>query len=217
MYVRKATWWVLTVTPVMLLAGGAATLRAAESDSAKSTIAFRLAKWKSMHFDDAELAKKHLATVKQLGCDARQESHGGHIDVTYRCEGWKPLVVGSDELAHQWQSWLQKSGFETLHGHAAAHGETHSEAAHQYAHQEEVAYRLARKVNKHFNSSDEASQFATLLQALGCEVTKGSHGNHIDVSFHCAGWMHAEFASHDVAHAWEKWLKEIGFETQHSH
>ena len=217
MQMQQEKSWVGVVAALVTLALGGASACGEEQPAAKYTIAFRLGKWKSMHFDDAELAKHHLATVKQLGCDAREEKHGGHTDVTYRCAAWRPLVVGSEELAHQWESWLQNSGFETLHGHSAADEPAHSHAAHQHAHNEQVAYRLARKLSKQFHSDEEAGQFATVMQALGCDVAKSERGERRDVSFHCAGWMIARFSSHDAAHGWEKWLKENGFETRHTH
>jgi hypothetical protein len=218
MNLQSLVWrGVLALMPFLLLFCTADSACAEERASSASTIAFRLGKWKSMHFDNAELAKQHLATVKQIGCEARQEKHGGHIDVTYRCAAWRPLVVGSEELAHQWESWLQDSGFETLHGHSAADEPAHLHDDHQHAHHEQVAYRLARKISKHFDSEEEASQFATVMQALGCEVTKSDRDERHDVSFQCSDWMLARFSSHDAAHGWESWLKENGFETRHTH
>ena len=217
MQIQKTTWWVLAVGPLWLLATGDSFVLAAEQAGGEHTIAFRLAQWKSMHFDDAKLAKQHLATVQQLGCEARQESHNGHLDVAYRCAAWRPLTVGSEELAHQWQAWLGKAGFETLHGHNAAGGPPHSHASHQQVPREVVAYRLSRSTTKHFGNPDEADQIAAILKAFGCDVAKGKHGDHVDVSIQCADWMQAEFASHAAAHGWQKWLEEIGFETRHSH
>lgn len=218
MTVQKATRWILALAPAALLAAGAEPACGAEDADGEFTIAFRLGKWKSMHFDDAAMARQHLATVKRIGCEARQENHGGHTDVNYRCTEWKTMALGSVTLVPQWKAWLQQAGFETLHGHDAAQGHAHSHHGHQPGTQrEEVTYRLTRQSNQHFDRPEEAEQFLAIVKALGCEAVKSRHGNHIDVSFRCADWKCAEFPSHDAAHGWETWLKAAGFETRHSH
>ena len=85
---------------------------------AAESIAYRLPKWKTLHFDDSTKATQHLSTVKKLGCAAKKESHGGHIDVSYRSPKWKSFEVANDKLAHQWEAWLTGAGFETVHGHS---------------------------------------------------------------------------------------------------
>src|SRR5690606_34141223 len=93
----------------------------AQSASAEEAIAYRLSDWHEMHFEDPVKAEQHLAAVRKLGCEVRQDAHDGHVDVVYRSARWQALEVASDELAHQWEDWLKGSGFETLHGHAADH------------------------------------------------------------------------------------------------
>ena len=56
-----------------------------DHDHSGESLAFQLTDWKSMHFDDANKAAQHAATIKKLGCEVKQGGHAGHIDVTYRC------------------------------------------------------------------------------------------------------------------------------------
>ena len=83
----------------------------------KEVVEYRLAKWKTIHFDDAKAAKVHYDAVKKLGCEAKQADHDGHIDVTYRCPEWKKMSLKTHSDAHKWEDWLKKSGFETKHVH----------------------------------------------------------------------------------------------------
>ena len=47
------------------------------------SIAYRLKETKTIHFDDARKAQLHLDAVKKLGCEAKMDDHGGHMDVIY--------------------------------------------------------------------------------------------------------------------------------------
>ena len=89
------------------------TVQAAE----KEIIEYRLKDWKTVEFEDAKKAKTHFDTVKKLGCEARQEDHNGHIDVSYRCPKWRQISLKSHADAHNWERWLEASGFETKHVH----------------------------------------------------------------------------------------------------
>ena len=116
---------------------------AGAADAAES-IAYRLSETKEMHFDDARKAEQHLAAVKKLGCEARLDSHGGHTDVIYRSTRWQSMEVATDELAHQWEDWMKKAGFETLHGHAADHGAGHDDhAGHDHAGHSHAGHNLS--------------------------------------------------------------------------
>ena len=113
----------LNLTKSTLCCLALATLTGA--GEAAESIAYRLPKTKEMHFDDGRKAEQHLAAVKKLGCEARMDTHGGHTDVLYRSSQWQVMEVANDKLAHQWEDWLKKAGFETVHGHAADHGTGH--------------------------------------------------------------------------------------------
>ena len=183
----------------------AATSFAAEPAEEQHVIAFRLAKPKTVHFDDASKAKAHADTVKQFGCEVKVDSHGGHTDVTYTLKGWKDASFANDKLADQWETWLTNAGFDAIHGHEdAAHGEA-------------VEYRSEKWLTQHFDTAAQASEFVLVTKALGCEIKQGQHDGHFDVQFRLASWRHLEAANHDVAHARQDWLKKLGFETKHSH
>jgi hypothetical protein len=189
---------------------------------ASEFVAYRLSNWKQMHYDDPGKAAQHLAVVKKLGCEARQERHGGHTDVVYRSPKWQALEVANDELAHQWEAWLKGAGFETLHGHAAAH-DGHGDVGHNHAGHDHgthgaelVAYRLANWTTMQGNSA-QLSELVALLQGLGCEMRSDERGERTTVSVRCPQWKHIELSSHAAAHGCEDWLRKRGFEVEHTH
>ncbi|MEZ6092135.1 MAG: hypothetical protein R3C05_29850 [Pirellulaceae bacterium] len=199
--------------------------------SAAEFVAFCLPEWKEMHFDDAGKAQQHLAAVQKLGCEARIDNHDGHTDVVYRSPKWKSLEVADDKLAHQWEGWLKGAGFETLHGHAADHGEHdgagnegHDQAAHDHeghghgpGEAEEVTYRIVDWKSVHLENQGQVAELKAMLQGLGCELKTTEHAGHTDLNFRCPQWKHIEVGSHDVATVWEKWLQKTGFEVKHMH
>lgn len=198
------------------LAGLQAANIPAEGDS---VVAYRLGRWKTVHFDDAQAAQRHLETLKRLGCEAETHDHAGHIDVRYRQPTWTPLALATDDVAHQWESWLKRSGFETLHGHDEADHDDHDHAGHDHsghdhgAAAEAVAYRMTAWKTVRVPQANQAAELVAIAQALGCEVQQD--GN--DVSMRCSTWKHAEFASHADATKWENWLRNTGFEARHEH
>jgi len=218
-----------TIVCCLALAAVVNTSEAAES------IAYRLSETKEIHFDDPRKAEQHLAAVKKLGCEARLDSHNGHTDVAYRSMRWQSMEVANDELAHQWEDWLKKAGFETVHGHSADHGSGHSahdghdhsghdHAGHSHAghnhgpgEAEEVAYQLSRWKTIHVEDERQLPELVALMKGLGCEVRSEKHGGHADLTVRCPTWKHVEFDSHRVAARWEEWLKKNGFATRHEH
>jgi hypothetical protein len=97
----------------------ATTLAASQPLAAaeKETVSYRLTKWKTLHFEEAKVAKEHHDTMKLLGCEVKQASHGGHIDVSYYCPQWKEAAMETHEKAHKWEKWLRSMGFEARHTH----------------------------------------------------------------------------------------------------
>lgn len=188
-------------------------------------IAYRLSKWKSMHFDSGDKAKKHAAAVKKLGCETKTENHSGHIDVTYRQGAWKALTLSDDKVAHQWEAWLKGAGFETLHGHADSHengkdahaGHDHAGHDHGPNGAESIAFRLTKWKTVHYEKQSDVDQLVAIAKGLGCEVRQEKHGSHNDVAIRCTEWKHAEFPSHASAAKWEKQLQKLGFEARHEH
>ena len=206
--------------------------------NAAEFVAFCLPQWKEMHFDDAGKAQEHMAAVQKLGCEAKMDNHGGHTDVVYRSPQWKSMEVADDKLAHQWENWLKKSGFETLHGHAADHTghdeaghEGHDHAAHDLAtddhdhaghshapgKSEEVAYRVTQWKSLHLDNPAQVAELTAMLQGLGCELKTTEHAGHSDLNFRCPQWKHIEVGSHEVATTWQNWLQKTGFEVKHTH
>lgn len=173
-------------------------------------VAFRIAEWKEMHFDDAKRAQQHFEAVKGLGCEAKIDSHGSHTDVVYRCRDWKQMTVKNHEQSRQWERWLKASGFDVWHGHVdeqLAHGK------------EAVDFRLVKWKKLHFESGQaaEQKQITTTLKLLGCQVKEDRHGKHTDVVFRVPVWSTIRVPDHAAADQWVRWLKDTGFETKHSH
>ena len=202
--------------------GSAVAQERSPRKAAPVAIAYRLSKWKTMHFDDEAKAKKHEAAVKKLGCEAKTDSHGGHIDVTYRHGAWKALSLSDDKVAHQWEAWLKGAGFETLHGYGGGSGNSHaghSHAGHNHGPNgaEQIAFRMRSWKRLHYEKQSDVDQLAAIAKGLGCEVREEKHGGHRDVSIRCTEWKHAEFASHSQATKWEQQLRKLGFEAKHEH
>jgi hypothetical protein len=97
------------------LAGAILVPSAAAAD--KEVVAYRLVNWKTIEFEDMQKGKLHLATIKKLGCEAKEVPHSGHMDVSYRCPEWREMELKTHDSAHQWENWLKASGFETKHSH----------------------------------------------------------------------------------------------------
>ncbi len=169
-------------------------------------VSFRLGKWKEAHFKDAMSAKRHYDTVRQLGCEAKQDSHDGHHDVKFRAPKWRSLKLKNEQLADQWTHWFEGNGFEAVVMQPPKSG-----------HLEVVAYRLPRWKSGHFDSQAKADAQADTLRMLGCEVKQDSHSGHFDVAFRVSQWRAIGIEGHEGAHQWEKWLKANGFETSHEH
>ena len=178
----------------------------------KVYVAFRMRDWQAKHIHDAKAAKDHAATLKTLGCEVKSVQHDGHTDVQCRTVLWKSLELKSHDQAHQWVSWLQKSGFETIHGHKA--GTLKSEEGKT---RELVQFRSTEWKSQHIHDSKELNQLLALYRGMGLTVKTDSHNGHTDVKATCPEWMEISLTSHEAAHKWEEFLKEQGFETKHVH
>ena len=85
--------------------------------SAAEIVRYQCPEWKAKHIHDKDKADKISKTLKQLGCELKQDAHNGHIDVKYRCEKWMQLDLKTHAEAHKWESWLKEFGFKTEHKH----------------------------------------------------------------------------------------------------
>lgn len=187
------------------------TLASAFEDE-KFVIAFRMVKPTTMEFEDAAKGKAHIAALKKIGCTAKPENHDGHMDVTYQQPKWTELTVASDELVHQWQGWLNKTGFETLHADGAEEGHDH-----KHAHEGVEILQLQAKdwIVKHFDNESEAKEFVAIGKGLGCEIKQDIHDGHADVQLRCPETRHLECRNHEEAESRVKWLQELGFSAKH--
>jgi hypothetical protein len=180
----------------------------------KLILAFRLQDWYAKHIHDADQAKKHADTLKQLGCEVKTVEHNGHIDVQARTVLWKSLALTSHAQVHEWQNWLQLAGFDTIHGHAA---EDNPQKNADGTPKEIVKYRLSDWRSQHVHQPQEVGQLTTLYRALNCELETAEHAGHTDLKIRCPEWMEVELPNHDAAHKWMDFLKKAGFETSHEH
>ncbi len=80
-----------------------------------------------------------------------------------------------------------------------------------------IAYRLAEAKTMHFEDPQKYTAHTEQVQKLGCEVSKGEHAGHGDVTYSCPKWKALTVANDALAHQWEEWLQGAGFETLHGH
>lgn len=186
----------------------------AESGKGKMLLGFRMQNWKVKHFDDATQATQFADTLKKLECEVKLEKHNGHMDVQCRTSLWKAVALETHDQVHQWKSWLDSNGFDTIHGHKASTGHKHVEGEQ---HPEIVKYRLTEWKSQHATQPQQEGQLAILFGSLGCETEKVDHGNHTDIRVRCPEWMEVEFPTHEAAHKWMEFLNNAGFETSHEH
>lgn len=87
------------------------------AEEVKEVVKYHLADWKNIHTKNNEEAEKLVKTFKTLKVETKVSDHGNHKDVKYRCPKWKQLTVKDHDTAHQWETWLKKLGFKTIHKH----------------------------------------------------------------------------------------------------
>lgn len=180
-----------------------------DHDHSQESIAYLLPQWKSMHFEDATKAKQHAETVTKIGCEVKQDSHAGHIDVTYRCVEWKSMKVATHALAEQWTGWLKGSGFDVSQGHCDASFTEGKEA---------VEFRLTKWKSIHGDGTPQEKQFTDTLKKIGCEVVIDKHAGHSDIKFRAPTWRDIHVADHSAADQMQAWLTKNGFEVApHKH
>ena len=169
-------------------------------------IGFRATEWKTIHSNSEANAQTEIATLKKIGCEVISENHDNHIDVKYRCPEWKAIKVTTDQLVNQWSTWCVGKGMETVVLNPSANTKKPT-----------VKFRLTEAKSAHLHDPVQAAQIVNTLKLIGCDVTTNQHGDHMDATFSCPQWLTVELQSEDSAHAWQKWLDDSGFETQHTH
>ncbi len=167
---------------------------------------FRLIEWKTIHSHSQEEAKETVAALQKIGCEVTSNSHGNHIDVQYRCPEWKSMKLATDQLVNQWSSWCAGKGMETVVMNPPAGTQKAT-----------VKFRLVTARTVHLDDMVQAKQIVNTLEMIGCNIKTNQHGDHMDATFSCPEWVTIEVPTDANSHAWQKWLNESGFETQHSH
>ena len=172
----------------------------------KRIIGFRATTWKTVHSSSNDQAEQVVATLKKLGCEVKTSNHGDHVDVSYRCENWRSMHPETETLLHQWSTWCQDQGMETVVVNPPSNTQRPT-----------VKFRLPQTKTVHLHDRVKADQIINTLTLVGCQVRKNEHDGHLDATFSCPNWVTIELPSEDSAHAWQKWFDESGFETQHTH
>jgi hypothetical protein len=181
--------------------------QAPATQTAASTriVGYRATDWKSVHSHSAADAEQMLATFKKIGCEVDTENHGDHVDVKFRCPEWRSMKLTSVALQAQWSTWCENQGMETVVVNPPANTQRPT-----------VKFRMPAAKTVHMHDAEKAKQILNTLSLVGCKVDTRDHDGHIDATFDCPEWKTIELVSEDSAHAWEKWLKESGFETKNT-
>ncbi len=194
----------ITMSAFAILSIVCASVSAAESGE---SVAYRAKEWKSLHVENEADVQRTIDMLKKLGCETRLDQHNGHSDVTFRSPEWKEVTLDSHENADQWEQWLTRNGFQTLHGHD--HVSNRDAIVVQYGQTEWQA--------QHFEDERQAAEFMAMCKGLGCDVRKDAHSGHIDVTYRCTSRRNLTCVDHEDAHTLQAWLEKKGFETEHVH
>lgn len=202
----------LSISWMLLLPAGSSlgqqteTAPIVSANAAAKIIGFRTTEWQTIHASSAADAEQTIATLSKLGCEVKTEQHGDHVDIQFHCPQWRSMKLGTDMLVNQWSDWCLTQGLETVIVNPPTNRNKPT-----------VRYRLVDARTVHLHDADKARQIINTLTLIGCEITNRDHNGHIDATFRCPEWKTIELATEDQAHAWQRWLKESGFECQHEH
>ena len=76
-----------------------------------------------------------------------------------------------------------------------------------------LGFRLSQWETIHTRNAEEAQKEIDTLKRLGCEVASETHGDHIDVRYHCPEWKSIKLASDQLVTQWASWCQAKGMET----
>ena len=82
-------------------------------------VGFRMASWRTIHGDGTKATTDLVTTLQKIGCEVKQDNHGNHTDISFRCPSWKTVSVQNDDQSNQWHQWLVNNEFETVHARSA--------------------------------------------------------------------------------------------------
>ena len=169
-------------------------------------VGFRMANWRTIHGDGTKATTDLVTTLQKIGCEVKQDNHGNHTDISFRCPSWKTVSVQNDDQSNQWHQWLVNNEFETvvLNPPAATKLPT-------------VKIRMAAWKTIHARGAQQAQALKETYELIGCEAVVDNHGDHIDLKFRCPNWTTVALVNSQAAHVWQDWLNKSGFETQHDH
>ena len=77
-------------------------------------VGFRMASWRTIHGDGTKATTDLVTTLQKIGCEVKQDNHGNHTDISFRCPSWKTVSVQNDDQSNQWHQWLVNNEFETV-------------------------------------------------------------------------------------------------------
>ena len=169
-------------------------------------VGFRMANWRTVYGDGTQATTKLVSTLQEIGCEVKQDDHGGHKDISFRCPSWKTVSVQNDDQSNQWHQWLVDNEFETVVLNPPATTPLPT-----------VNARMANWRTVHAESPQQAQALKETYELIGCETVVDNHGDHIDLKFRCPNWSTVALVNSDAAHVWQDWLNKSGFETQHDH
>lgn len=169
-------------------------------------VGFRMANWRTIHGDGTKATTDLVTTLQKIGCEVKQGSHGGHVDISFRCPSWKTVSVQNDEQSNQWHQWLVNNEFETVVLNPPATTKLPT-----------VKIRMAAWKTIHARSAEQAQALKDTYELIGCEAVIDNQGDHIDLKFRCPNWSTVALVNSQAAHVWQDWLNKSGFETQHDH
>ena len=172
----------------------------------QKTIAFRSTNWQHKHIHDVAKAEKLVNSLEKIGCEVNQFDHNGHLDVKYRCATWKSITVENEKFQKEWAAWLASQGLETIVVNPVPEPGL-----------EVVRFRRSDWRNVHMDDATKAAQLLSTLKMIGCEADQHEHDGHVDIRFRCNQWQSIALQNHASAVSWQEWLKNLEFETEHSH
>ena len=177
----------------------------ASASSENRVVGFRSQQWQTRHMHDLKAADELYEALQRVGCEVTKANHNGHIDINYRCAMWKTITVENADFAVQWSNWLASAGLQTVIVNPPTTVPNR------------IRFRVADWSNIHTSSAAEADEIGAMLQMIGCEAERHPHDGHIDIRHRCPEWKTIALHNHDAAHAWQNWLNQKGFETEHMH
>ncbi len=169
-------------------------------------VGFRMTNWQTIHHDGTPATQERIATLQRIGCEVREDNHGGHVDIGFRCVSWKSIPAQNDDQQRQWHAWLVNNEFETVLLNPPANSPLPA-----------VGIRLLDWKTIHADNAEQAQSLKETYELIGCEVTIDNHGDHIDAKIRCANGATLGLVNSQSAHVWQEWLNKSGFETQHDH